>query len=261
MRYYAIADIHGRFDLLKKAFEAITEHAVKNQISEPSKIITLGDYIDRGPESRQVIEFLKDKQDGSQLGSSLICLQGNHEAMMLETILTPLMPSWWVGNGGDKTLNSYGWQEPYHLLAYEVIPRSHLEWLKNLPLFYEAEKQVFVHAGIPQWGMNLPPSSKQLHKVKRLEEQMQWMLYGKTDSGGWKGKHVVHGHHQFEDGPHTWHSVKGGRTDLDCWAYHTGRLVIGVFDDTQLHAIEYLEVTDGREMVHQRYPFLPRKHP
>ena len=79
-----------------------------------------------------------------------------------------------------------------------------------------------------------------------MKQQMQWMIYSRNDSGGWKGKHVVHGHHQFADGPHQWLSEKtGGRTDLDCWAYHTGRLVIGVFDDTQNRALEFLEVTDG----------------
>lgn len=234
MRYYAIADLHGRFDLLKEAVNAIEKHSANES---ETHIITLGDYVDRGPQSKEIIEYLMQK------GSNWTCLQGNHEAMMVETITTPLMPSWWIGNGGDETLRSYGWGgPPYSIYSYDVVPKAHVEWLDNLPLFYETEKQVFVHAGIPQWGMNLPPKSKQAHKVARLEEQMQWMLYDKTDSGGWKGKHVVHGHHQFADGPHTWYSHKGGRTDLDCWAYHTGRLVIGVFDDTQLHAKEFLEV-------------------
>ena len=64
------------------------------------------------------------------------------------------------------------------------------------------------------------------------------MLYSKDDHGGWKTKHVVHGHHQFADGPHEW----SGRTDLDTYAWRTGRLVVGVFDDTQGKAIRYLEV-------------------
>lgn len=166
----------------------------------------------------------------------IICLKGNHEAMMVETITTPLMPDWWVGNGGDATLNSYGWGEPYNVFAYEIVPKKHIEWMDNLPYYYETEKQLFVHAGVPQSEMNLPPK----HADKY--EQMVWMLYDNTDGRGWKGKHVVHGHHQFADGPHVWHSKSGGRTDLDCWAYHTGRLVIGVFDDTQGNALEFIEV-------------------
>lgn len=235
MKYYAIADIHGRLDLLKLAFEAITKDILTKDVSE-AKIITLGDYIDRGPESKQVLDFLVSWQDEP----NLICLQGNHEQIMLQSITTPLHPDWWVSNGGDTTLGSYGWGgEPYIQLSYEVVPKDHLKWLASLPLYYETEKQVFVHAGIPQWDMNLDKASA------TNQEKMQWMLYGKQDSGGWKGKHVVHGHRQFEDGPHVWLNAKnGGRTDLDTWAYYTGRLVVGVFDDTQLHAIDYIEIKE-----------------
>lgn len=231
MKYYAIADLHGRYDLLMEAVNKIYEHAGSGDY----KIITLGDYIDRGPDSKKIIDYLMGT------GDRFVSLQGNHEAMMVETISTPLMPSWWVGNGGDSTLKSYGWGgEPYSMYCYEVVPKAHLKWMKDLPFFYETEKQLFVHAGIPQNGMNLPP------KNERHFEQMQWMLYSKDDSGGWKGKHVVHGHHQFADGPHQWlNAKKGGRTDLDTYAWRTGRLVIGVFDDTQLHAKEFIEVTDG----------------
>lgn len=233
MKYYAIADLHGRFDLLLKAVETIYQHTPDAYY----KIVTLGDYIDRGPESKDVIEYLRQQDD------HFICLQGNHEAMMVETLTTPLMPGWWVGNGGDTTLQSYGWGgAPYSIFAYDVVPKVHVEWMQSLPLFHEAEKQVFVHAGIPQQNMNLPPNEKLAHKAKHLKEQMQWMLYDKHDSGGWKGKHVVHGHHQFEDGPHQWFSNKGGRTDLDVYAWKTGRIVVGVFDDTQGHALEFLEV-------------------
>jgi len=236
MKYYAIADLHGRYDLLLEAINKIYDHAGKDDY----KIITLGDYIDRGPKSMQTIEHLMGRTGDS------VCLQGNHEAMMVETITTPLMPGWWVGNGGDATLQSYGWGgAPYSIHAYDVVPKAHIEWMKNLPLYFETEKQVFVHAGIPQDNMNLPPNSKFSHKEKHLREQMIWMLYDKRTAGGWKGKHVVHGHHQFEDGPHVWHGPKGGRTDLDCYAWRTGRLVVGVFDDTQGHAIDYIEIKDG----------------
>lgn len=235
MKYYAIADLHGRFDLLLKAVDSIYQHAG----SPDYKIITLGDYIDRGPESKDVIEYLRNQDE------HFICLQGNHEAMMVETITKPLMPGWWIGNGGDETLRSYGWGgAPYSVYSYEVVPKAHLDWMASLPLYRETEKQVFVHAGIPQWNMSLPPKSKQADKLKYLKEQMQWMLYDKREAGGWKGKHVVHGHHQFSDGPHVWRSAKGGRTDLDTYAWKTGRLVVGVFDDTQLEAIDFIEVKE-----------------
>lgn len=241
MNYYAIADLHGRLDLLERAFTEITAHAGSSEY----KIITLGDYIDRGPRSMQVIETLRDAQDGSQMGSQLICLQGNHEAMMVESIIKPLMPNWWVGNGGDTTLSSYGWGgAPYSINSYDVVPKAHLNWISTLPTYYETEKQVFVHAGIPDDKLPLEKQTKL--EGYHGEIKMQWMLYNPTDMGGYKGKHVVHGHHQFEDGPHEWKgSKRGGRTDLDTYAWKTGRLVIGVFDDTQGHAKEFIEVKDG----------------
>jgi len=248
MRYYVMADLHGRYDLLIRAMEAIEDDTPDADY----KVITLGDYIDRGPKSKDIIDYL---MSASQYPDT-ICLQGNHEAMMVETIRAPLDPDWWIGNGGDTTLSSYGWGgAPYSTFAYDVVPKAHLDWIASLPLFYETEKQLFVHAGIPQSNMNLPPSSNTT-KGERLRQQMQWMLYDKSESGGWRGKHVVHGHHQFADGPHVWHGSKGGRTDLDCYAWYTRRLVVGVFDDTQGHALRYLEVlgddykkTDNRSSV------------
>jgi len=234
MKYYAIADLHGRFDLLEKAFERITQDCLENPTPEGATTITLGDYIDRGPQSKQIIDKLIDRQDGSQLGSRLVCLKGNHEDMAVQVCSNPTlnMQSWWIGNGGAATFKSYA----EDATAID-IDHEHIKWMANLPLYLETEKQVFVHAGIPD--NNIPLE-------KQDSEKMMWMLYNPTDMGGYQGKHVVHGHHQFADGPHEWKgSKRGGRTDLDCWAYHTGRLVIGVFDDTQGPALKFLEVTDG----------------
>lgn len=226
VKYYVMADLHGRFDLLDKARLKIRE-LTADLPKDSFKVITLGDYIDRGPQSKEIIDHLMEVQKQHDY---MICLKGNHEDMMVEVVKSPdyTMQSWWAGNGGDATWASYG--------GWEGIDPQHVEWMANLPIYYETEKQLFVHAGIPQSEMNLPPKSADKY------QDMMWMLYDKSDGRGWKGKHVVHGHHQFEDGPHVWHGRYGGRTDLDCWAYHTGRLVIGVFDDTQGPALEFIEV-------------------
>lgn len=225
MKYYAIADLHGRYDLLLEAVNKIYDHAGEGDY----KIITLGDYIDRGPQSQEIISFLMKQ------GDSFICLKGNHEDMMIQSIVTPLDPDWWVGNGGGTTLLSYGHPDVKYMaeVSYAYVPEEHIKWMSSLPLYYETEKQVFVHAGIPD---NKLPLDKQ------DEEKMMWMLYNPTDMGGWQGKHVVHGHHQFADGPHEYLGGQGGRTDLDVFAWHEGRIVIGVFDDTQGHALEFIEV-------------------
>lgn len=248
MKYYAIGDIHGRLDLLEKSVQKISDHVGENDF----RIITLGDYIDRGKNSRGVIEFLMDQQDGSQLGSKLICLQGNHEDMAVRSISCQLDPSLWMGNGGDTTMISYGQRfmgGHYYYDAdvfYNLVPDEHVRWMHSLPLYYETEKQVFVHAGIPN---DAPLAEQQFDTRADGSVKFQWMLYGPSDHGGWRGKHVVHGHHQHSDGPHTyWPGSKGGgRTNLDTYAWKTGRIVIGVFDDSQLTSLEFIEVTDAQE--------------
>lgn len=235
MRYYAIADIHGRLDLLKKAFETIR---LTHDSDEPYHIITLGDYIDRGPDSKGVLEFLIDEGRGN----TVISLQGNHEVMAVTVCLNPHYDHrvWWMGNGGDATLESYGHpkKEFHDQYGMSSMDQEHVGWMATLPLYYETPKQIFVHAGIPFSNAPLEKQDK---------EKMVWMLYGPQDHGGWFGnqnatpritKHIVHGHHQHVDGPHEW----SHRTDLDTAAYHTGRLVIGVFDDTQGKALRYIEV-------------------
>src|ERR1700722_18786062 len=96
---YAIPDLHGRLDLLESAMEKIAQHSV----GKNSTVVTLGDYIDRGPCGCQVIEkLLSWKRDIPRI----VNLKGNHEAMMWETCTNVAELSWWIRNGGDKTLNS-----------------------------------------------------------------------------------------------------------------------------------------------------------
>lgn len=233
MKYYVLGDLHGRLDLLEKSVQKISDLVGESDF----QIITLGDYIDRGPNSRGVIEFLMAHPE-------IIALRGNHEDIAVQSIACQLKPNWWMGNGGHATLRSYG--QTWHVhddLLYSLVPDEHVKWMNSLPLYYETEKQVFVHAGIPS---DAPLAEQQFDTRSDGAVKFNWMLYGPSDHGGWRGKHVVHGHHQFADGPHTWSpgSKGGGRTNLDTWAYKTGRIVIGVFDDTQGPALEFIEVTD-----------------
>jgi len=225
-RTYAIADLHGRADLLQAALEAIAAHAE----GEPGTVVTIGDYVDRGPESAQIIRRLRE---GLSDGWKLVCLQGNHEAMMLETLLLPLHPDWWIGNGGGATLVSYG--HPARG-AYDptVVPQEDIDWLKALPLIYVDEHRVFVHAGVDP---TIP-----------LEEQtaktMQWMLYPDGFAGGHGQRHVVHGHHQFAEGP----MLYAGRSDFDTFAWATGQLAVGVFDDDKPGGpVDIIEVILARD--------------
>ena len=225
-RTYAIADTHGRYDLLTEALAKIIDHS---KDARPSTIVTLGDYVDRGPQSRQIIERLMEWQLPDL---RLVSLKGNHETMMVETLRKPLHPDWWIGNGGGQTLISYG-HAPEGEYDPTVIPDDHIEWIDNLPMMYRDEHRVYVHAAVDET----------VSLDEQTEETLTWRRYPEGYAAGHGSFHVVHGHDQFAEGPLRF----PGRTNLDVFAWYTGRLVIGVFDDaTPGGPIEIIEVIGER---------------
>lgn len=209
---FAIADLHGRHDLLLMAIERIE---TGNPVG--GKIVFTGDYVDRGPQSRQIIETLMAGPRDPERWR-WVCLQGNHESMMLDCLAWPHKAEWWIGNGGGATLLSYGLLDTDTVLeAFARVPDDHRKWLSELPLYHEDEFRVFVHASVDE--------------TRELEDHtdilLQWTCRGRDWDHGYRGKHVVHGHEQFADGP----LLYANRSDLDTLAWQTGRLVIGVFDD------------------------------
>jgi Calcineurin-like phosphoesterase len=208
-RTYAIADLHGRVDLLDLAIAAIDRHAA----GATARIVTLGDYVDRGPDSRAVIERLMNFRSPTQ---QLIALKGNHEAMMWEACNNLLELERWLELGGDATLASYGtFADPVE--AVRAVPAAHLLWIANLaPLHVDAHR-VFVHAGVD------PDLSLQRQDLKTL----LWKRYLAGDESGHGARHVVHGHHATDAAP----VVTKGRTNLDGFGWRSGRLAIGVFAD------------------------------
>jgi serine/threonine protein phosphatase 1 len=207
-RTYAIPDLHGRLDLLDRAIDAVVRHAQ----GMASTIITLGDYVDRGPQSRQVVERLMNwRPDGVRV----VNLKGNHEAMMLAVCANLAELDWWIKNGGGETLASYG-QSPTHP-DLRAIPADHLNWIANLPLLHADRHRIFVHAAVdPATPLN-----------QQNEETLLWKRYpGGTDVGHGL-RHVVHGHHANVQAP----IVGKHKTNLDGLAWKTGRLVVGVFED------------------------------
>ena len=134
---YAIPDLHGRIDLLESAIDRVVAHSG----GAPAMVVTLGDYVDRGPDNRQVIERLMGWTSDKL---KLVALKGNHEAMMLEACNNLAELGWWIGNGGDRTLASYGSDncDPRN------VPSEHLNWIANLPLMHVDQHRVFVHAAV-----------------------------------------------------------------------------------------------------------------
>jgi serine/threonine protein phosphatase 1 len=218
---YAIADLHGRFDLLEMALACIAERA-----EPPATLVTLGDYVDRGPDSRKIIERLM--AGPGRDGWRLICLKGNHEDIMWQTCRRLPDVDWWLTNGGEATLISYG-QHQGDQADVAVVPAAHLDWIEQLPLMHVDAHRVFVHAGIdPSCSLD-----------EQGAEDVIWKIYRDDDDGGHGQRHVVHGHHQHAHGP----IFKKNRTNLDTCAWYTGRLAVGVFDDTTPGGpIEVLEV-------------------
>jgi serine/threonine protein phosphatase 1 len=219
---YAIADLHGRYDLLEMTLAKIARHA-----EQSATLITLGDYVDRGPNSRQVIERLMDGLGHE--GWRLICLKGNHEDIMWQTC-RGVVPDcdWWLTNGGGTTLMSYG-QSQGDEADVTVVPDEHLRWIERLPLMHVDEHRIFVHAGVdPNFSLD-----------EQDPQDVIWKIHDDYDNSGHWQRHVVHGHEQQANGP----ILKKNRTNLDTFAWYTGRLAIGVFDDdTPGGPLEILEI-------------------
>jgi serine/threonine protein phosphatase 1 len=212
---YAVGDIHGRHDLLERALERIARHSR----GAPGKVIFLGDYVDRGPDSRRVVETLMEVQKSG----AAICLKGNHEDMMVRALTDAGRTSYWhwCDNGGRETLRSYGVSHDDE--ARQIVPREHLRWMAGLPLSTSEGGRIYVHAG-------LAPKTP-FHR--QTEATCLWIRerFLRARAKDFEA-HVVHGHTPTWEGkpepsepellPH--------RTNLDTAAFASGVLSIGVFD-------------------------------
>jgi serine/threonine protein phosphatase 1 len=200
---YVIPDIHGRIDLLGRGLGEISAYSP----GETGVIVAIGDYVDKGPQTRQVIERLLPGIGG---GWRFVALKGNHDAMMVEGLRDPGKFSFWQERGGDTALASYG-SDPH------AVPLAHIAWLDQLRLMYVDAHRLYVHAGVdPEVPLD-----------RQREKTLLWKRYPKDDSSGFGERHVVHGHDNDPEGP----LLHQGRTNLDTAAWKTGRLTIGVFDD------------------------------
>lgn len=166
-RLLAVGDIHGCLGKL----EALV---TKIRPCEDDRMIFLGDYINRGPDSRGVIDFLLE------LKNKVPCvfLLGNHEQMLLEYISNN--NSAFLLNGGDKTLESYN----YNSSGAGEMPVSHTSFFNELDPYYETKDHIFVHAGLKP---GIPPKDQNLNDLIWIRDEF---LYSDYD---W-GKTIVYGH-------------------------------------------------------------------
>jgi serine/threonine protein phosphatase 1 len=200
---YVIPDIHGRYDLLDEALASVAARPC----GEAGVIVTIGDYVDKGPDSKAVVDRLLS---GVDAGWSLIALKGNHDALMVEALRDPSKMAAWLAKGGDAALASYGGDPA-------AVPLSHIAWLDQLRLMHVDAHRLYVHAGV----------DPAIPLDRQSEATLLWNRYPKGFPDGYGDLHVVHGHDNYPDGP----LLYPGRTNLDTLAWRTGRLTVGVFDD------------------------------
>lgn len=205
---YVFPDLHGRLDHLRGALLSVEDDGM----NPDDTLVFLGDYIDRGPESAQLVKELRKL---TETRDKVICLSGNHEYMMLWGLIEggEALNGWMI-NGGVQTVESYtnGLGE-----LDQAAMESDAKWFNELPTWHEDVHRVYVHAGVVQ-GLEL---------VEHTPKIVHWYRYENMDGTGYWGKHVVHGHTPNKLGPVT----IGNRTAMDVGAVWTGRYVVGVFDD------------------------------
>jgi serine/threonine protein phosphatase 1 len=214
---YAVGDIHGRVDLLDRLHGKIAEDAAARPQSR-KLLIYLGDYVDRGLESRQVLDRLIDPpRDGLER----ILLKGNHEDAMLQFLDDTAIGVSWMGFGGDATLYSYGVDvfgtppEGVERLDYiqqrlrNNMPDSHRDLLAGLRLWFTEGDYYFCHAGVRP-GVALEAQNAQ---------DLMWIRDEFLQHRKPFGKVVVHGH-SIETQP----VVAANRIGIDTGAFATGVL-------------------------------------
>ncbi|MBO9099408.1 serine/threonine protein phosphatase [Rhizobium sp. K1/93] len=214
---YAIGDVHGCMGLLRKAYDRI----LQDDPPSPGKklVVFLGDYVDRGEDSKAVLEFLTRP---CTEGVEHVCLCGNHDAEFFRFLLNPKATMSWLEFGGVETLASYGIDADHILksggglpvldrVVKQAVPAHHMSLLASLPIMLEVGRLVFVHAGIRP-GVPL---------VEQTDHDLLWIREPFLTSGPKLPVFVFHGHTVQPEptfGPR--------RVAIDTGAYATGRLTV-----------------------------------
>jgi serine/threonine protein phosphatase 1 len=224
-RVYAVGDIHGCADLAMEMQSLILAHAIDGR-ADSITVVWLGDYIDRGPCSREVIDRLIDFARGP---CRSVFLMGNHEDAMLRFLADPASGPQWCGFGGLETLASYGigadasepgltyGQARSALIA--ALPPAHQDFFLSLGVSETIGDFFFCHAGVRP-GI-------------RVEEQDPHdLIWIREEFLGWKhdfGKMIVHGHTPGRDP-----ELRHNRVNVDTGAFATGRLTCAVIEGSEI---------------------------
>jgi len=175
MRRFAITDIHG----CRATFEKMLTEVI--QLQKEDTLYLLGDYIDRGPDSKGVFDVIMDLQTK---GYQVHCLMGNHEDMLIRSFQSEMTADSWIMAGGDATLQSFGVEH------WTDIPQKYIDFIKNLQYYFELDDYLLVHA-----GFNFR-YAEELNDLYRDEFAMLWLRYWYKDiiPELIERKTIVHGH-------------------------------------------------------------------
>lgn len=217
---YAVGDIHGRADLLESLLKKIEADRGRHPGAD-AEIIFLGDYVDRGPDSRAVLDQLISLSDRQ----ATIFIKGNHEQALTGFLEDPEWGPRWGEFGGAETLRSYGiaapddgdpvaWRQASEALR-DALPKAHRRFLDGLLLWVERGDYFFTHAGVRP-GLSLNAQS---------EEDLLWIRDEFLDDRRRFEKVIVHGHT-----PHNDVYRDNRRIALDTGAYISGRLSAARFE-------------------------------
>jgi serine/threonine protein phosphatase 1 len=235
MRLYAIGDVHGRLDLLERMHEAIAAEIARDR-PDDWRVVHLGDYVDRGPASKGVLDLVADL---TARDPRMIALAGNHDIGMLDFLASPATDGLFIRFGGIETARSYGVHlapsagrvvamgeaalREGHAALREAVPESHLDLLGALPRCAEFGDFFFCHAGIRP-GIPL---------ARQSPEDLIWI---RRDFLDWPSPHprvIVHGHT-----PCAQAEIMPNRVNVDTLAYETGRLTALVVDGADKRILE-----------------------
>ncbi len=227
VRIYAVGDIHGRADLLEDILTRIDDHLAAHPVARPVEVY-IGDYIDRGPESFQVIDRLVQRAESHET----INIKGNHETFLFEFLKRPSVLRDWSVIGGLETLRSYGLKPPLNpdevaqhqlsVLLRAAFPKAHRMFLGNLQTFFTCGKYFFAHAGVRP-GVPL---------AKQREEDLLWIRDDFLLYEGDFEKIIVHGHTPVRD-----IDIRHNRINIDTGAFATGRLSCLVFEAAKVELL------------------------
>ncbi|CAN5153131.1 metallophosphoesterase family protein [soil metagenome] len=214
---YAIGDIHGRLDLLRLLVSEIQRDHASHPSGAQGLIVLLGDYIDRGPASSEVLSDILTLE--ARIGLTVRALKGNHEQAILAFLADPITGSPWLLHGGNETLISYGVALPRQANPIELsdaraslaeaLPEAHLAFLQGLKTLLAFGDYIFVHAGLRP---GVPVQEQSEHDLLWIRDDFL--------RRPWTGDQVVvHGHTPVEEV-----EINARRVGVDTGAFATGIL-------------------------------------